>query len=90
MIKLSTVTLQSIYYKKKTEYASKKKIPDPRRMRLYQAIYDVAKDFYPTAEEVNHFEIKSIASQIMERPEIWLTFTRLFIFNKQEKIFNVQ
>ena len=54
-------------------------------MRLYQAIYDVAKDFYPTAEEVNHFEIKSIASQIMERPEIWLTFTRLFIFNKQEK-----
>ena len=54
-------------------------------MKLYQAIYDVAKDFYPTAEEVNHFEIKSIASQIMERPEIWLTFTCHYDFYKQKK-----
>lgn len=82
MIKLGTVTSRIIYHKK-TEYASKKKIPDPRRMKLYQAIYDVAKDFYPTAEEVNHFEIKSIASQIMERPEIWLTY--VCHFYEQEK-----
>ena len=59
-------------------------------MKLYQAIYDVAKDFYPTAEEVNHFEIKSIASQIMERPEIWLTFTSHFIFISKKNILNIQ